>query len=219
MIGIVGIRDRHRSESAIAIVRNTRSPSFGIRDRHRSEWRSPSIGIRDRDASEYALRPPRHGAAFFAADAAKSQSGEIAVWAVRRDLGLRRGPVRTAPVQVLEVPQPTHSYLHAQGGLFTWVQAPLQALATAEEWPDLVGYMDSNPEWFGREPFHKFTLPSTEAPELHKLHWAAGVSKVHLMPTLDNVKKWLGQRWSDYSQDPRPPACPESPRPSARQHD
>ncbi|GAB5491716.1 MAG: hypothetical protein Phog2KO_19310 [Phototrophicaceae bacterium] len=40
-----------------------------------------------------------------------------------------------------------------------------------------------------------YTLPSSEAPELLRLLWLAGISKAHLMPTLDNVANAMKMKW------------------------
>ena len=138
-------------------------------------------------------------AAFFAAEEVPDPraSGRLSVWAIN----IAELPVSCADQDghacvftPYEVPRAESSYMHAQDALFIY---PAQACEYYEHngtWPSL--------EWacspYSRtEPalIRKLTLPKSEAGELLRLLWLRGISRAHLMPTLDNAAAALATRW------------------------
>jgi hypothetical protein len=126
-------------------------------------------------------------AAFFASEPATASQGEgIAVWA----LDVRALRSARSGVNVLTVDRCDIGYMHAQEGLFTYfVGADLNFL-TNGKWPSVDGAVS-------RVGLRKLTLPASEVPDLKRRLWAEGVSRAHLMPTLDNVTKALESVWAD----------------------
>ncbi len=88
-----------------------------------------------------------------------------------------------------EVPRSQIGFLHAQSGLFTYHRSADVYFVQHGTWPRLE---DRCSETF----LTKMLLPSHEADELIRLLFAENVSRVHLMPTLDNIRKTLDTIWS-----------------------
>lgn len=122
-------------------------------------------------------------AAFFAADNAGSgKSGAIAVWAAHR-VRLAGSAGRELAVARSEI-----GYLHAQEGIFTYMEFADRHFLMNAQWPRLNETVLPGTLW-------KMTLPVSEALELSRLLWAERISKAHLMPTLDNVTSSLTEMW------------------------
>lgn len=125
-------------------------------------------------------------AAFFAAECAcPDAKGQIAVWALdRRELGNSNCHVKEFNVQRSHI-----GFLHAQEGLFTCFQTPGCSFAVDGVWPSIEGLI--------REGLRQLVLPKSEAHELRRLLWVEGISRAHLMPTLDNATHALCSAWQD----------------------
>jgi hypothetical protein len=132
-------------------------------------------------------------AAFFAAERADpSEPGQIAVWAYNLT-ALSRG---RSQIRVFTVPRFDVGFLHAQEGLFTYLTGADWHFLEHGKWPQFEARVFAN-------SLRKLTLPNRETPELRRLLWAEGVSKAHLMPTLDNVAEALHNTWKTAALIPR----------------
>ncbi len=128
-------------------------------------------------------------AAYFAAAAVPEASSvadeRLAVWAINRTrIGAN---FKEVPVHRSELP-----YLHAQHGTLTYFSDGDDFghahFAEKGVWPDIATYAQPG-------AIKKLTLAHSEAGELLRLLWLRGVSKVHLMPILDNVSETLKLQW------------------------
>ncbi|MFH1924378.1 MAG: FRG domain-containing protein [Planctomycetota bacterium] len=136
-------------------------------------------------------------AAFFAADAlSETADSDIAVWALRRD-AVKRSRLREYRVARHLLP-----FLHAQAGCFIWDSAPNADFALTGNWPSQAKVIadrraiDNSP--FPPPPWgYKIALPARHAPQVVEMLWREGISRAHLMPTLDNVTQslWSTVRW------------------------
>jgi hypothetical protein len=136
-------------------------------------------------------------AAYFAA--AEDTNGErIAVWALNTELACAppNGPPRF-DLHTFECPRFAHAFLHAQAGLFTWVQDYKQWNFMIHHgfWPSMLDTLSE----FDVPPgcMRCITLPRAQLPELRQLLWRERVSRAHLMPTFDNVRAALAANWPD----------------------
>ncbi len=154
-------------------------------------------------------------AAFFAGEeveANKQSKGNIAVWAMRRDI------VEMTYLKIIQPRRSDLNYLHAQSGLFVYIEEfstnaipnPHRVIAGTEffmehgRWPsfedivaEIINFsMDCKESWF-----RKLTLPQIEVGTLMKLLWQQGITRAHLMPTYDNVTKALEMkaRWEEFN--------------------
>jgi hypothetical protein len=142
-------------------------------------------------------------ASFFASESPAETNGSMAVWALSTRFFLRvsRSCQDNGGWQLFRVPRSLIKYVHAQAGLFVYNITPEGIFLSNGEWPSI----EKNTS---EEVLKKLTLPSSEAPELRRLLFAEGVSRAHLMPSLDNVRTTLGQmsreqmlrfKWADES--------------------
>jgi hypothetical protein len=130
-------------------------------------------------------------AAYFAAESMEENAENIAVIAVAR-IYLENNRIGTLPV-----PNNVSQYLHAQSGLFTfdlWAEQEFLQMGT---FPSLE---QSVQRPFGQSDnlfkMKKLKLPISEVGELLRLLWLEGITRAHLMPTVDNVVNALKTRWS-----------------------
>ncbi len=130
-------------------------------------------------------------AAFFAAEDPIDDNGSIAVWALKtHQFFFKRMWVQ------YNVPRSQVGFLHAQAGLFTYHRSADEKFAKNGKWPRME-------EDCQAMYLKKLVLPSSEAGELRRLLFAEGVSRVHLMPTLDNICHTLRTVWRD-TENTRP---------------
>ena len=146
-------------------------------------------------------------AAYFAAHAvsrSRSHDGRsISVWALNPSVLLRysyggngRQPnVTNTHFRPLELPLTPIEFLRAQAG--TFVYAPYAHSYYLEHgcWPDLIDFCLEGQRTTGEVALRKLTLPYSEVGALLGALWLRDVSKVHLMPTLDNVSASLRVKW------------------------
>lgn len=142
-------------------------------------------------------------AAYFAAEEVNpdKDDGCLAVWALNVAL-LRSAviPQIDAPCGYMRfldhaVPTSDNKYLLSQEGLFVYPVYGCCHLATTGEFPDLEQFADCIGNEAGQNILQKLTLPCSEVGELLRLLWIKGISRAHLMPTLDNVTHALESRW------------------------
>ena len=151
-------------------------------------------------------------AAFFAAEGVKENNGKksrMAVYAYRRPMkqsGLHRIKIKT-------VPRHKSSYIHSQRALFTLDSLADDWYIENGKWPtfeDAVRHSHLPPHQYLR----KYTLPISQAGEVLRLLWLQGITRAHLIPTLDNVTSAISTqtRWAEYQN-------PERVRKSNNKHD
>lgn len=131
-------------------------------------------------------------AAFFAAEAPDDTSGQIAVWALNSiftNLHQLSGVLRH-DWREFRVPRSQIGFLHSQAGLFTYHGSADLFYVLNGDWPSMERQIEEG-------ALKKLILPSSEAAELRRLLFAEGVSRAHLMPTLDNVRHTLHSHWEE----------------------
>lgn len=163
-------------------------------------------------------------AAYFAAsDCANSPHDartHLAVWALSSDFVHSVGSARDPSIFLVSAPAATNPNLHAQGGIFTFVQprTPKTAEVELRSLDDLLFELDAadiDPprSQGGRWPrdrwspvFYKLMLPAIEARVLLRLLGEAGVSAASIFPGLEGVaRSLLEQRrwqWAPRGGDP-----------------
>ncbi len=148
----------------------TRHPVFALAQHHR-------MPTRLLDWTENPLI-----AAFFAAEGTdQGDEGNLLVWAANRT-ALHRSPIREFTVERSQI-----GFLHAQEGLFTYLHSANFHYLHSNCWHSI--------EEFVPEALRRLTLPKSQGPELRRLLWAEGISRAHLMPTLDNISVALKDYW------------------------
>ena len=89
-----------------------------------------------------------------------------------------------------------HSFLHAQDGLFLWIQYAGLFYLVKKKWPTLEEIVSQvHLKVGGPKPIRKISLPASEANALLDLLWAWRISRAHLMPTYDNITNALHTKW------------------------
>lgn len=141
-------------------------------------------------------------AAYFAASEIESPHavGSMAVWALRPDLLKELGRAdqyNTNFTRFLDhtVPNSENPYLLSQEGLFIHPTYGCAHVAMTGQFPRLESFAMGVQAECPSPVIRKLTLPYSEAGELLRLLWLKGVSRAHLMPTLDNVTHALSSRW------------------------
>jgi FRG domain len=131
-------------------------------------------------------------AAFFAADDAltKDWKGQdpshIAVWSINVG-GIEA--FTNMRVRCVRASHQSNPFMQAQRGCFTWDVQGEHEYATKGRWPvldDVCTRVCPNDQPL---PLTKLTLPLSECRELLRLLRLEGISRAHLMPTLDNVAR------------------------------
>ena len=146
-------------------------------------------------------------AAFFAAegiDVDRNKGKRLAVFAFNRPMSSVVDPGR---IKVKAVSAYKSSYIHAQHAVFTLDTLADKWFIEHGHWPT---FEDAVRESFFPSPqnhLKKYTLPVTQAGELLRLLWLEGISRAHLMPTLDNVTAAIGTqtRWAEHQNPERMP--------------
>lgn len=125
-------------------------------------------------------------AAYFAAEGAVADDGQLAVWAVHRDT-VRR----CRQIAICRVPRSEIEFIHAQSGLFLVHVGEAGHWNAHRSWPDLLPPLLAAPG----PPVRKFTLPRAQAPELSRMLWRRRISRAHMMPSYDSVALALQRQW------------------------
>ncbi len=146
-------------------------------------------------------RNPLYAAHFAASEVdPTANGGSIAIWAIRLDHLRTQGGVRhhhDGYTRFLDhtVSNSDNRYLHSQEGLFIHPVYGCAHCAKTGEFPNLEAFAVAVERELSAPTIRKLTLPCCEAGELLRLLWLKGVSRAHLMPTLDNVTQALCSRW------------------------
>lgn len=145
-----------------------------------------------------------HVAAFFAAAEVTKASppASIAVWAIKPALLLELGRAEIFNSDFTRFlpftgPFSENPYMQSQKGLFLHPIYGCAHIAKHGEYPDLESFAITAQK-SSRETvsvIRKLTLPYTEVGALLRILWLQGISKAHLMPTIDNVANALASRW------------------------
>jgi len=141
-------------------------------------------------------------AAYFAASEVESSqvTGDVAVWALRPDVLKEQGRAEKYNAgyrRFLDqtVPNSENPYLRFQEGLFVHPTYGCAHIAKTGEFPCLESFALEVQAECSAPVIRKLTLPYSEVGELLRLLWLKGISRAHLMPTIDNVVHALGSRW------------------------
>lgn len=146
-------------------------------------------------------RNPLYAAYFAASDVeAISSMGSIAIWALRADLLLDEGRAESynagyTRFQCHILPNSENPYLRSQAGVFMHPTYGCSHIAKTGEFPCLEAFATRVQDGCSSKVIRKLTLPWSEMGELLRLLWLRGVSRAHLMPTIDNVTSALNSRW------------------------
>jgi hypothetical protein len=147
-------------------------------------------------------RNPMYAAYFAASEVDSRQTdGTIAVWAIRPDLLLELGRADAFNSEYTRflhhtVPNGDNPYLRSQEGLFVHPTYGCAHVARTGEFPNLESFALRAQELSSVPVIRKLTLPYSEVGDLLRLLWLRGISRAHLMPTLDNVTHALCSRWT-----------------------
>lgn len=93
-------------------------------------------------------------------------------------------------ISIIELPRAEDTYFHAQSAILTLDMNSDQYYLNHGRYPDLT---DTLPDFVEsasvEQPYisKKLSLVSSEAGQLIRLLWLEGISRAHLMPTLDNI--------------------------------
>lgn len=144
-----------------------------------------------------------------------NENGKIVVWAINKHIfssfirkDLDRIPpfqnTRLASYQLYQLPRNKNVYLHRQEGLFIYPEYPYDYYFEKGDFPSFENYlsalnMDST---FMEHNVKKITLPYNQVFTLLQILEKEVVTKVKMMPTLDNVvetlkNKWRWEAWSN----------------------
>jgi FRG domain len=146
-------------------------------------------------------------AAYFAAHAiempVQGDQRSIAVWALNPRVlieysygGDGRPPnVTNSHFRSLDVPRNPIQYLRAQEGSFVYAPYAYSHYCEHGQWPDLIHFCVDGQKSIGKVALRKLTLPYSEVGNLLRILWLRNVSKVHLMPILDNIASTLKIKW------------------------
>ncbi len=135
-------------------------------------------------------------AAYFAAENSKNDpTARLAVVAAQET------HLKNERIGTVSVPKIAGEYIRAQSGLFTLDQWAEYEFLHTGSFPSLEQVVEKSSGW-GKVQYDikKMTLPTSQSGELLRLLWVEGVTRAHLMPSIDNVVAALKTRWkvSDY---------------------
>ena len=142
-------------------------------------------------------------AAYFAAlppEGKNDKEGNMAVWALNAgslpNHSLRNTSEQSL-VHVLRCNHAQHPFLHAQDGLFTWINESFQRqwIHQHNEWPSILEALAH--DGFEYPVAFKIVFPRSVAKELRTHLRAERVSHATMMPTYDSVGKSLHAIWAD----------------------
>ncbi|MBU2875939.1 FRG domain-containing protein [Marinobacter salexigens] len=129
-------------------------------------------------------------AAFFAAEKASSIANErkssdtISIICLSRHLIDKIDDIEYVPA-----PRAGNSFLCAQKGCFTLIKTANSYFEKNFKWPDLESVISNSgvSKSLAKPPFLRINIPSSEADELLRLLYRFGISKLTLMPSLQNA--------------------------------
>ncbi len=146
-----------------------------------------------------------------------NENGKIVVWAinkhifsplVRADLDrippFQNNNTRLASYQLYQLPRNKNVYLHRQEGLFIYPEYPYDYYFEKGDFPSFENYLNvlNRDSTYMEYCVKKITLPYNQVFTLLQILEKEGVTKVKMMPTLDNVvetlkNKWRWEAWSN----------------------
>jgi hypothetical protein len=134
-------------------------------------------------------------AAFFGATSGSGQ--ELAVWALSTAFlqAARPREDHLPGLRILTCKRSTHTFLHAQHALFTWIHNADTIFLYNGYWPTVTQLAAHMKLKFSRPEIRKITLPAEEREELLRLLWRERITEAHMMPTLDNRASALKVKW------------------------
>ena len=137
-------------------------------------------------------------AAFFAAslESRTESSKRLAVWALNRKHCFEHETTSGICIMPLIVERRSNLFLHAQDGLFTYLANADYFYLYNNHWPilDEVIATEIREDRIPKGALKVCTLPAKEGDQLLAMLWNERISKAHLMPTFDNVRKAILQQ-------------------------
>ena len=137
-------------------------------------------------------------AGFFAAQGvAKSEDiSGLAIWALnigalqrpstRRNIN--KNPAHPSSIGILYPPKVTDKYLSSQSGILTYIDNPELRWLRNGQYPPMESIVELYTDELAEGPFlRKVILPAEEIYKFRELLYREGITKAHMMPTLDNV--------------------------------
>ncbi|WP_419177137.1 FRG domain-containing protein [Desulfosediminicola sp.] len=130
-------------------------------------------------------------AAYFAAETAMSnrrsgqEDGYFSVICLGTQL-LRK----VESIKAVSAPRASNPFLRAQRGVFTLIKNANQFLIKNGRWPSIEDAVEAERDasiWYTRSPLVRLSLPNAEAESLLRLLYRLDVSKLTMMPSLDNA--------------------------------
>lgn len=138
------------------------------------------------------------------AEGHEDDGDSLAIWALNvgaldwQGIG---GDDECSLVRVLRCVHSQHPFLHAQDGLFTWLDEKFQQdwLKEFGSWPCLTDALEHDGFDGGKVAAYKVVVPRGIARAMREQLRAERISHATMMPTHDNVGKSLRPLWSDRS--------------------
>lgn len=136
-------------------------------------------------------------AAYFAAESLKGEtSGRLAVIAARQ-LHLMNERIGT-----FKVPYSVEEHLRTQSALFTLDQWAEYEFLHSASFPSLEQVVEKVSGWSKiQHEVIKLSLPTAQSGELLRLLWLEGITRAHLMPSIDSIVAALKTRWRVLDHD------------------
>jgi hypothetical protein len=137
-------------------------------------------------------------------DRQRASSNNFAVWALRKEIPAELGfeTSENAQLQVVEPFRESNDFLRAQRGCFSLVLNAEGFYRRHGKWPTVIDAIDADPRFAGTAAnLRKFEIPSRLAPAILRRLWRMGVSHAHLMPSLQDVAKFVIQKWRMEAED------------------
>lgn len=146
-------------------------------------------------------RNPLHAAYFAVSTIGDPRTRDsIAIWALSTR-GLRAEGRKTmcnlphGRFREYNVPHSENVYLRAQEGLFLQPSFGCAYIANTGKYPSVERHIREIEAEGMVRVIRKLTLPYSQCGELLRRLWLRGVSRAHLMPSLDSVTEALSMRW------------------------
>ena len=144
-------------------------------------------------------------AAYFAAEKASALGGSDREWSEFAVICLGTQLLRKVQcIRSVSAPRAKNPFLRAQRGIFTLIRNANQFFLDNGRWPsveDAVNAERYSGTTYMRLPLVRLSLPATEADPLLRLLYRLDISKLTLMPSLDNAAKNLTYKRALWPKD------------------
>lgn len=137
-------------------------------------------------------------AGFFAAqrDAKPEDASGLAIWAFNIGAfqrpstrhNINKNPAHPSSIGILYPPKATDKYLSSQSGILTYIENPELRWLKNGQYPPMESIIELYSDDLTEEPFlRKVILPVAEISKFRQLLYREGITRAHMMPTLDNI--------------------------------